>query len=105
MDRTIWLAIFVTVLFILTYDPKSKTLEKYIVVEQPVRKEQSKKLCCGSNDYRADNPVQCEHAYYQSLQFADSQVSCPARQPTVVNGAIVAQGAPQDVIDRAIIGS
>ena len=92
MDKIIWIAIFVMVLFVLTYDPNTKTLEKYIMVD-PIQKvkETKDKLCCGSNDYRADNPQQCENAYYRGLQFANLDVGCPPK-PDLVEGVITGKG-------------
>jgi len=55
-----WKLIFlVAIVFVLTYDPKSRTLEKF--VGQPTA------------------PIQksCEDAHYQSVQFAQSPYECP----------------------------
>jgi hypothetical protein len=91
MDRIIWVAIFVIVLFVLTYDPNTKTLEKYIMVDPIQRvKENKGKLCCGSNDYRADHPQQCENAYYRGVQFANLDIGCPPK-PNLVEGVITAK--------------
>lgn len=97
MDRLIWLAIFATVLFVLTYDPKAKTLEKYI---SPVTQTQTQKgkLCCGATDYRADHPQQCENAYYRGLQFAELDVGCPPK-PNLVDGVIAAKGETARKVD------
>ena len=70
-------------IFIITYDPKSRTLEKFI---QP---EGESRPCCDNADYRALNHDQCESAYYTSLQFADPNYGCPAKHPKTELGAII----------------
>lgn len=83
MDRIIWIAIFVTILFVLTYDPKSRTLEKYIpVVHKP---EEKKRLSGGVNDFRATEDIR-----YQSLQFGELNSQYPRQVPQTVDGVIVA---------------
>jgi hypothetical protein len=72
-------------LFVLTYDPKSRTLEN-IIEGSPKNKQGG---CCSQVDYRADNPVQCEPPYYNGLQFADPDIGCPTRRPNVNMGAIL----------------
>jgi hypothetical protein len=55
-----WKLIFlIAIVFVLTYDPKSRTLEKF--VGQPT----------------APTQKSCEDAHYQSVQFAQSPYECP----------------------------
>ena len=83
MDKLIWIAICILVLFVLTYDPKSGTLEK--VLPPPTRQQQrDSPLSGGVNDYR-----EFESARYQGLQFAEVD---PIRVPTgpkVMNGVLM----------------
>jgi hypothetical protein len=54
-----WKLIFlIAIVFVLTYDPKSRTLEKF--VGQPT----------------APTQKSCEDAHYQSVQFAQSPYEC-----------------------------
>jgi hypothetical protein len=56
-----WKLIFIiAIVFVLTYDPKSRTLEKF--VGQPTTTPTQKS---------------CEDAHYQSVQFAQSPYECP----------------------------
>jgi hypothetical protein len=55
-----WNLIFLlAIVFVLTYDPKSRTLEKF--VGQPMPSTQRS----------------CEDTHYQSVQFAQSPYECP----------------------------
>jgi hypothetical protein len=55
-----WNLVFlIAIVFVLTYDPKSRTLEKF--VGQPV----------------APTQKSCEDTHYQSVQFANSPYECP----------------------------
>ena len=55
-----WNLVFlIAIVFVLTYDPKSMTLEKF--VGQPV----------------APTQKSCEDTHYQSVQFANSPYECP----------------------------
>jgi hypothetical protein len=55
-----WKLVFLlAIVFVLTYDPKSRTLEKF--VGQPT----------------APTQKSCEDAHYQSVQFAQSPYECP----------------------------
>ncbi len=85
MSQFIKILALVAFLFVLTYDPKSRTLENFI--EGPPKNKQGG--CCSQVNYRADNPVQCEPPYYQGLQFAETELGCPTRRPQVNMGAIV----------------
>ena len=50
------LIFFLAIVFVLTYDPTSRTLEKF--VGQPTQKS-------------------CENAHYEAVQFAQSPYECP----------------------------
>jgi hypothetical protein len=66
-----WNIVFlIAIVFVLTYNPKSRTLEKF--VGQPT----------------APTQKSCEDAHYQSVQFAQSPYDCPAPGRTQM-GAIV----------------
>ena len=55
-----WNLVFlIAIVFVLTYDPKSRTLEKF--VGQPTPPTQRS----------------CEDTHYQSVQFAQSPYECP----------------------------
>jgi len=89
MNKIIWIAIFVIILFVLTYDPKSGTLEKYILIDPQQKQKQIKendKLSGGVNDYRS-----CENTRYQDIQFAELNPTCSMQNQTVVGGVIVAK--------------
>ena len=56
-----WNIVFLlAIVFVLTYDPKSRTLEKYVGVPTP--------------------PTQrsCEPTHYEAVQFAQSPYECPS---------------------------
>ncbi len=88
MDKLMWALIIVAIIFVLSYDPKSGTLEKFVELSKPPPPSQEKKLCCGANDYRSVNPNQCESAYYQNLQFAGDTVACPINPINSWKGAL-----------------
>ena len=89
MDKLMWALVIVAIIFVLSYDPKSGTLEKFVELsKQPPTAQAEKKLCCGSNDYRSVNPTQCESAYYQNLQFAGDAVTCPINPINSWKGAL-----------------
>ncbi len=72
------------VLFVLTYDPKSRTLEN--VIEGS---ESNAKPCCERNNYMANNQTQCESVHYQGVQFGNENYGCPTRHPRQAMGAII----------------
>jgi hypothetical protein len=84
MDRLVWLAIFVTILFVLTYDPKAGTLEKYIAAAPVQEVKENKRLSGGVNDFRS-----CENTKYQALQFGELNPQCPSPNTKTVDGVIV----------------
>lgn len=72
--------VIIAILFVLTYDPKSRTLEN--VLEGP-------KPCCEDTTYMANNPTQCENVHYQGVQFGNEKYGCPTRRPMESMGAII----------------
>ena len=71
------------VLFVLTYDPKSRTLENVI------ESNADSKPCCERNNYMANNQTQCESVHYQGVQFGNENYGCPTRHPRQAMGAII----------------
>ena len=64
-----WKIVFLlTIVFVLTYDPNSRTLEKF--VGQPMAAPSTEKSC--------------EHAHYEAVQFAQSPYQCPTPGNTVM---------------------
>ena len=66
-----WKAIFLlAIVFVLTYDPESRTLEKFVI--QP------------STAANPSTDKSCEHTHYVSVQFAQTPYECPpAGKPTM----------------------
>jgi hypothetical protein len=55
-----WNTIFlIAIVFVLTYDPKSRTLEKYVGVPTPPTHKS------------------CEPTHYEAVQFGQSPYECP----------------------------
>jgi hypothetical protein len=55
-----WNIVFLlAIVFVLTYDPKSRTLEKYVGVPTPPTEKS------------------CQATHYQAVQFAQSPYECP----------------------------
>lgn len=77
--------VILAILFVLTYDPKSGTLDRFI--NEPSTKNGPQ--CCSKTEYRANHPVQCEPPYFQGVQFGNTELGCPTRMPNVNMGAIV----------------
>jgi hypothetical protein len=75
--------VILAILFVLTYDPKSRTLEN--VIESPSQKKE----CCNDTVYMANNSTQCENVHYQGVQFGNEQYGCPTRRPGQSMGAII----------------
>ncbi len=73
MNKFILIAIIAVVLFVLTYDPKSGTLERYL---QPYESDGSKKQC-QDEEFRAKYPDQCKDVNYDAIQFARSAFMNP----------------------------
>ena len=99
--RAAYILAFIAIAFVLTYNPKSGGIEKYILKPAPVdstgvrevdiaAKVHSKEPgCCSNNNYMANNVTQCEYPHYQGVQFADSNYGCPERLPPAWKGAIL----------------
>jgi hypothetical protein len=62
-------AIILAVLFVITYDPKSRTLEKYIMGPAASVKAQA--------SGPAPTEVQCKHPHYQARNFGEPVYDCP----------------------------
>jgi hypothetical protein len=77
--------VILAILFVLTYDPRSRVLEN--VLEGPVGVDS--KPCCEKNDYMANHQTQCESVHYQGVQFGNEQYGCPSRHPRQTMGAII----------------
>jgi len=62
-----WKIVFLlAIVFVLTYDPNSRTLEKF--VGQPASAPSTDKTC--------------EHAHYEAVQFAQTPYECPTTGKT-----------------------
>ena len=62
-----WLLLFaLAFIFIITYDPKSRTLEKYI----------------------PNGPAPCKDGHYNEVQFGETGYDCPDKKTTHL-GAII----------------
>jgi len=57
---------FIAIVFVLTYDPKSRTLENMIVQNTPTIQKS------------------CESAHYQAVQFGESPYECPPSGKTLM---------------------
>ena len=79
------LLVILAVLFVLTYDPKSRTLENMIEGGP----ESQSKPCCENTGYMANNQTQCESVHYQGIQFGNENYGCPTRHPQQAMGAII----------------
>ena len=73
MNKLVLFAIIAVVLFVLTYDPKSGTLEKYLKPYSPDDNKQK----CQDETFRAQNPGQCKHVNYESIEFASTAFANP----------------------------
>ena len=60
MVKLLHLAIVAVIIFVLTYNPKSGTLNKII---KPMNE------CCNDANCVAKHPSECKHARYENLQF------------------------------------
>lgn len=68
--RLYTVAIILAILFVITYDPKSRTLEKYIMGPlSPVNAQQA-----GSP---TPSDVQCKHPHFQARNFGEPVYDCP----------------------------
>ena len=73
MNNLILFAIIAVVIFVLTYDPKSGTLERYLQTYDPDKVKNQ----CQSEEFRAKYPDQCKDANYDGIQFAKSAFMNP----------------------------
>ena len=64
----ITILVILAIVFLLTYDPNSRTLEQFIDPQK----------CCADNTYMAHNPTQCESPHFISRQFGEP-ASCPPK--------------------------
>jgi len=63
----LWKIVFLlSIVFVLTYDPKSRTLEK--LIGQPT----------------LPTDKSCENAHYEAVQFAQSPYECPSSGKTMM---------------------
>jgi len=67
MVKLLHLAIIVIVIFVLTYDPKSGTLDN--IINEPTKNQNPNKKCCEDPNCIAKHPGQCKNVRYESLQF------------------------------------
>ena len=91
MDKWLFLIVIIFFLFMITYDPKSHTLDKYILGEHKEHYAvgpQATGNCCDNVDYMADNYRQCAPAHFQGIQFAEPY-GCPSMIPVTNQGAIL----------------
>ncbi len=88
MDKVVWALILISILFIITYNPKSGRIEQFSNIVTPASSQSSQ--CCDSQEYRANNSTQCENTYYQGVQFGNPNLGCPRKIPTAVSGVITA---------------
>ena len=74
MNKLVLIAIIAVILFVLTYDPKSGTLERYL---QPYDPDKGKNQC-QDEEFRAKYPDQGKDSNYDGIQFARSAFMNPA---------------------------
>ena len=80
--KLIVIVFLIAIVFMLTYDPKSGTLDRFIKSTPPPD--------CQDETFRSQNPGACKDVNYESIQFASTQFMKP--MPTnSVNGAIIRQ--------------
>jgi len=63
------LAVIAIIIFVLTYDPKSGTINRFITDEKNPKQNPNKK-CCSDPNCVAKHPGQCKNVHYESIQFA-----------------------------------
>jgi hypothetical protein len=76
MHALVWVVVLIAFVFLLTYDPKSCTLEKYIT---PKSKEKT----------AAVSTPKCDSERYQELQFSSSDKSACKGEPVERMGVII----------------
>jgi hypothetical protein len=83
MSKLVFFAIILGIVFILTYDPKSRTLA-HIIEEEP------KKKCCMDPTCIAKHPSDCKNAHYEAIQFGgDIPSGFVSANATSYGGAIL----------------
>lgn len=70
-------------LFVISYDPKSGTIEKFMNPGKP------QSGCCDDPQYMADNKRQCQPVHFQGVTFANESYGCPIQTPQVNMGAVI----------------
>jgi len=86
MVKLMHLAIIAIIIFVLTYDPKSGTLDK--IIKDPGQNPNKK--CCSDPNCVAKNPGQCKNVRYESIQFAgDVPAGFTTSDATSWGGAIL----------------
>ena len=86
MVKLMHLAIIAIVIFVLTYDPKSGTLDK--LIKDPAQNPNKK--CCSDPNCVAKYPGQCKNVRYESIQFAgDVPAGFTTSDATSWGGAIL----------------
>ena len=78
----IMIVFLVAIVFMLTYDPKSGTLDRFIKTN-PTQD-------CQDETFRSQNPGACKNVNYESIQFASTQFMKPMATNSE-NGAIIRQ--------------
>jgi hypothetical protein len=73
MDKFMFVVVIAVVIFLLTYDPKSGTIERYLHVYDPDKKKKQ----CQDEEFRGKYPEQCKEANYNAIQFASSTFMNP----------------------------
>lgn len=69
--RLYTVAIILAILFVITYDPKSRTLEKYIM--GPLSPINAQHAVAGPTP----TDVQCKHPHFQARNFGEPVYDCP----------------------------
>ncbi len=73
MDKFLFVIVITVVIFLLTYDPKSGTIERYLQAYDPDKKKNQ----CQDEEFRGKYPEQCKDANYDAIQFAKSSFMNP----------------------------
>jgi len=85
MSKLVFFAIILGIVFILTYDPKSRTLAH--IIEDPTT---ATKKCCTDPACIAKHPSDCKNAHYESIQFGgDVPAGFVSANATSYGGAIL----------------
>jgi hypothetical protein len=86
MVKLVHLAIIAIIIFVLTYDPKSGTLDK--IIKDP--EQNPNKKCCSDPNCVAKYPGQCKNVRYEAIQFAgDVPGGFTTSNATSLGGAIL----------------